>query len=309
VAVSAFQDGEYVRLDEIKVGIQSHALHYGTNVFEGIRAYWNAEAAELYLFRADTHYARLHHSAGFYGMDLPYSVAELCEVTARLLARDGVREDVYIRPILYKKNEGIGLWRAGLEDSFVIFHVPMGKYITDGGIRCCVSPWRRPDGNVAPVRAKGGGFYAAMALARYEAMANGFDEALTLTANGYVAEGTAENIFLVQDGRGVTPAAGEDLLAGITRASVIELLTSELGMQVVERTVNRSELYVSDEVFLCGTAAEVTPVVEVDHRAVGCGATGPVTSAIAELYSDVVHGKQDKYIGWCLPVYGEGESA
>jgi branched-chain amino acid aminotransferase len=306
VGVSAFLDGGYVPLNDVTVGITSHAFNYGTNVFEGLRAYWDADAAELNLFRADRHYVRLHHSARFYDMELPYSVEELCQITRRLLSRDAVRQDVYIRPLLFKSSEGIGLWREGLEDSFAIFYVPMGKYITDGGIRCCVSPWRRPDGNVAPARAKIGGMYAPMALARHEAMAHGFDEALMLTADGKVAEGTGENIFLAQDGVLVTPAPGEDLLAGITRACLIELATEELGIAVVERSVNRSELYTSDEIFLCGTAAEVTPVLEIDHRAIGDGGIGPLSAAVRDLYAGVVRGRNDAYVKWCLPVYAEG---
>jgi branched-chain amino acid aminotransferase len=166
MALVAFRDGQFLPRDEITVGIQSHVVHYGTNVFEGIRAYWCADAAQLYLFRADRHFARLHHSARFYGMSLPYSVDELCAISASLLARDEVHEDVYLRPILLKCSSGISVWQEDLDDSFVIFYVPMGKFLTDG-LRCSVSSWRRPEGNVAPARAKVGGLYAAMALARH----------------------------------------------------------------------------------------------------------------------------------------------
>jgi len=302
VAVSAFRDGEYVPLNEVTVSVQSHAFQYGTSVFEGIRGYWDTAASDLLLFRPDRHYARLHRSARFYGMTLPYSVDDLCDITAELLVRDGVREDAYVRPVLFKDTNAIGVWRPDLTDSFVVFHVPMGKYLADEAIRCCVSTWRRPEGNAAPVRAKVGGLYAAMALARYEAMLQGFDEAITLTATGHVAEGTGENVFLVQDGRLVTPAAGEDLLAGITRECVIELAEAELGLEVVERSVNRSELYVSDEIFLVGTAAEVTPVAEVDRRLVGDGQTGPITADLKDLFSRVVRGRVAKYGHWCFPV-------
>ena len=218
------------------------------------------------MFRAAEHFARLHSSAGLFGMNLPHTMDELCDITADLLARNGARENAYIRPVLFKSSPGIGLWREGLQDSFVIYQVPMGDYHEASGIRCCVSSWRRADGNAAPARAKVGGIYAAMALARNEAMSLGFDEAITLTANGRVAEGTAENIFLAFDGQVVTPGLGEDLLGGITRASIIELLRKELGLEVVERSVNRSELYFANEVFMCGTAAEVTPVLEIDGR-------------------------------------------
>jgi branched-chain amino acid aminotransferase len=300
---SAFRDGEFVPLDDVTVSIQSHAFQYGTSVFEGIRAYWDEAASELFLFRADRHYTRLHRSAGFYGMLLPHSVDELCRITAELLARDDIRRDTYIRPVLFKKTSAIGVWRKDLTDSFTMFHVPMGKYLATGCIRCCVSLWRRPDGNAGPVRAKVGGLYAAMALARYEAMQQGFDEAITLTGDGRVAEGTGENIFLVQDGRLVTPAAGEDILAGITRECIIELAGAEMGLEVVERSVNRSELYVSDEAFLCGPAAEVTPVAEIDRRPVGDGQIGPVTRQLQELFTRVVRAEAEKYAAWCYPVY------
>lgn len=301
--VTAFLDGEFVPLKEVTVPITSHAFNYGTNVFEGIRAYWSADAEQLFVFRPVEHYSRLRLSARFYGMELRYSPEELSCITARLLSRDQVRQDVYIRPLLYKSTGEIGLWREDLRDGFVVFYVPMGKYISDGGIRCSVSSWRRPDGNAAPARAKIGGSYAAMAMARYEAMSRGFDEALMLTADGKVGEGTGENIFLVQDGGLVTPCSGDDLLAGITRSTIIDLARNELGRPVVERSVNRSELYASDEVFLCGTAAEVTPVAQIDHHAIGDGQVGPVTAAVRSLYADVVHGRATEYWGWCLPVY------
>ena len=204
--------------------------------------------------------------------------------------------------MLFKSSSGIGLWREGLEDSFVIYQAPMGDYHAGSGIRCCVSSWRRAEGNAAPARAKVGGIYAAMALARHEAMSLGFDEAITLTASGRVAEGTAENIFLVFGDEIVTPDLGEDLLGGITRASLIELMRKEFGLSVTERSVNRSELYFADEVFLCGTAAEVTPVLEIDGRVIGDGEMGVTTRAVRELYLDVVHGRLPAYLHWCRPV-------
>jgi branched-chain amino acid aminotransferase len=300
----AFKDGGFLPYEQLAVGIATHALHYGTNVFEGMRAYWNAEAEQLFVFRPEDHYARLRVSARFYGMALPDSLEDLCSITVDLLRRNSVVEDVYIRPIFFISSEGIGLWRADLEDSLVIFHTPMGKYIAEGGIRCCISPWRRLPGATAPTRAKIGGVYACMALVRRQAMEAGYDEAITLTVDGKVAEGSAENIFLVIDGKLVTPSLGGDVLAGITRASIIELASRELGLPTVERDVNPSELAFADEVFLCGTAAEITPVVEIDGRRVGDGEVGPVSASIADLYGRVVRGGLDRYTGWCAPVYG-----
>jgi branched-chain amino acid aminotransferase len=285
--VVAFRDGEFSPLSEMTVGIETTALHYGTNVFEGIRAYWNEDIEELDVFRAQDHFKRLHASASIYGMSLPYTVDELCAITRDLLTRNEVREGVYIRPILFKSDASIVCWNEGLKDSFVIYDKPFKMF---------------SGGNAAPVRAKVGGMYAARALARHEALMLGYDEAIMLTSEGKVAEGTGENLFLIEDGKLIAPSAGEDLLAGITRASVIEL-ASELGMEVVERSVNRGELYVADELFMCGTGAEVTPVTAVDGRNVGDGEIGSLTTAMRELYLDVVHGKKDAYMKWLFPVY------
>jgi branched-chain amino acid aminotransferase len=298
----AYRDTQFVPFDEITVGIGTHAFSYGTSVFEGLRAYWDAATGRLLLFRPEEHFARLRCSAGLFGMWLPHSVEELCEITSDLLLRNDAHENVYVRPVLFKSSPGIGLWRAGLEDSFVIYQVPMGDYHAGSGIRCCVSSWRRAEGNAAPARAKVGGIYAAMALARYEAMSLGFDEAITLTAAGHVAEGTAENIFLAFGRTIVTPDLGQDVLAGITRASIIELMRAELGLEVVERSVNRSELYFADEVFMCGTAAEVTPVLEIDGRVVGDGGMGTTARQVRDLYLGAVHGELPEYLRWCRPV-------
>lgn len=305
----AFKDGAYLPYEDLNVGIGTHALHYGTNVFEGLRGYWSEARSELFVFRAREHFARLLLSARFFGFTLTYSVDELCAIAREILVRSDVRHDVYVRPLVYVSSEGVGLWRTGLEQSFVMFHAPMGRYIAPGGVRCCVSTWRRPHDSTAPTRAKIGGVYASLALSRRQALEAGYDEAITLTLDGHVAEGSAENVFLVIDGRLVTPALGGDILAGITRASVIELAERELAMRVVERDVNASELAFAQEVFLTGTAAEVTPVLEIDRRPVGEGVTGPVTHKLAALYSDVVHGDRPEYAAWLLPVYAGGEAA
>jgi branched-chain amino acid aminotransferase len=299
-----FKDGEFLPYDDVKVGLGTHALNYGTNVFEGLRAYWDAEARELYLFRAPEHFTRLHRSARFLGLTAPHDADELCRLTAQLLARSGEREDIYVRPLLFVDSEVIGLWRRGLTQSLVIYHAPMGRYIPEEGVRCGISSWRRPFGNAAPARAKIGGVYASLAIARRDAVEAGYDEAIMLSADGHVAEGSAENIFVVSDGVVVTPSLGSDVLAGITRATVIELAARELGLLVVERDVNVSELGFADEVFLTGTAAEVTPVVEIDRRPVGEGVPGPLTLRLAALYGDAVHGRLPGYEAWCLAVYG-----
>jgi branched-chain amino acid aminotransferase len=297
-----YRDGEFLPIEDLDVGIRTHALHYGTGVFEGIRAYWDPSHDDLLVFRPREHFVRLLDSARVYSMKITQSVDELCAATAELLARNNAREDMYVRPLLFKSSQVTGLWSDGLQHTLIIYVTPMGDYVGRDGIRCSVSSWRRPDGASAPARAKIAGMYAGMALARHEALARGFDEAITLTSHGKVAEGSAENIFLVLDGQLVTPSTSEDILAGITRATIIELARGQ-GLQVVERPVNRSELLVAEEVFLCGTAAEVSPVVEIDHRPVGSGAVGPVTRSLARLYDDTVHGRTDRAELWCRPVY------
>jgi branched-chain amino acid aminotransferase len=299
----AYRDGELTSLHELTVGIRTHALQYGTGVFEGIRAHLNPTTGQLLLFRAPEHFARLEASARMLHMKTGRTVDELCAATVDLLARNGVREDTYIRPMVFKSSEAMGLWHDGMSESLVIFHVPFGRYMKSEGVKCCVSTWRRPDGNSLPARAKISGSYAQSGVARAQALADGYDEAILLSSRGHVAEGCGENIFLVSGGTLVTPSAGEDLLAGITRESLITLATRELGLRVEERTVNRGELYVADEVFLCGTAAEVTPVVSIDGHRVGGGKVGPITQAITGLYSDVVHGQRAEYADWCLGVY------
>lgn len=296
----AYRDGAFVPLAGLQVGIRTHALQYGTGVFEGIRAYWNESRGEMCVFRAADHYRRLLTSAQMLDMEVDESVERLCQITTDLLARNGAREDTYIRPMVFKSGEVLGLWHQGMPDSIVIFTVPFGRYMAGDGVRCCVSSWRRPDGNALPSRAKLSGSYVHSAVARAHALGSGFDEAIMLSSRGYVSEGTGENVFLVLDGKLITPCAGEDLLAGITRDTLITLSERELGLSAIERTVNRSELYVADEVFLCGTAAEITPVLEVDGHRVGDGSPGPVTRRLREIYGEVVHAERPQYSDWCL---------
>lgn len=299
--VVAFRDGEFSPLSKVAVGIAAHALHYGTSVFDGLRAYCDAEAEELYLFRAEEHYTHLHAATRMCGVEQPHSVGCLRIIGADLLVRNGAREDAYVRPLPFNSSEGLSLWHAALEDSLVIFQLPMGS----GGVRCCVSLWRRPDGNTAPAREKIGGIYAAMALALYGAMSLGFDEALTLTVDGKVAEGTGENIFLLMYGKLVAPARSEDLLVDITRVGVIELATSVLGMEVAEQSVNRNELCRADEVFLSSTAAEVTPVLAIDGHGASDGHVWSIAKAVRDLCTDVVRGKRDTYMQWCRSIQGQ----
>ena len=301
----AYFQGDFVPLADAKIGIMTHAFNYGTGCFEGIRGYWNESDSELYVFRLREHYSRLATSARILGFTPPAPVDELCEITLELLRRNGARADMYVRPILYKSSEVVGVRMHNLEDGFAIFTTSMGKYIdAKEGARCCISSWRRVDDNAIPARAKVTGIYVNSALAKTEAQLAGFDEAIMLTHDGHVSEGSGENLFLVADGRLVTPPPSDNILLGITRSTAIQLARDELGIETVERQVDRSELYSADECFMTGTAAEITPVVEVDRRPVGSGKIGRVTTDLQEHFFAAVRGKSAKYRAWCTPVHG-----
>ena len=306
----AFFQNSFVPLSEAKVGIMTHALHYGTACFEGIRGNWNSEEEQIYLFRTREHYERLQKSCHILKIALPYTVDELCDKTVELVSMNGYQEDVYIRPLAYKSSEVIGVRLHNLEDDLLIFVVPFGDYLdVTKGINCCVSSWRRIDDSMIPPRAKITGLYVNSALAKTEAVENGFDEAILLTYDGRVSEGSGENVFLVQDGKLVTPPSSDNILTGITRDTVMRLALEEMGIETVERRIARSELYTADECFLSGTAAHITPVVEIDHRKVGGGVIGKITKELQGLYFDVVRGKKNKYIDWCLPAYKRAPKA
>lgn len=298
----AFFQGKIVPIAEAKISIMTHAFNYGTAVFEGIRAYWNADQRQLYVFRLPEHYERLLRSCRILLIDLPYTVADLCRITVDLLRQEGFQEDTYIRPIAYKSSTGIGVRLHDLAADFCIFSTPFGKYIEREESRAAVSSWHRPGDNVAPPRAKITGIYINSALAKTEAVLNGFEEAIVLTQQGYVSEGSAENLFLVRNGVLITPSLSQDLLEGITRATIITL-AGEMGIPVEERQVGRSELYVADEVFFCGTGVQIAPVTEVDRRPVGSGKVGPITRRISNAYFDIVKGKVPAHLHWCTPVY------
>jgi len=303
----AFLGGEYVPLADAKISIMTHAFNYGTGTFEGIRGYWSAAEEQLYVFRMREHYERLHNSARILAISLPYSVDELETITLEILRRSGFRGDTYIRPIAYKSGLGIGVSMTGVSDDFLMYCQPMGNYIDiDRGIRCCLSSWRRNSDNAIPPRAKVTGAYVNAALAKHEAVVNGYDEAIMLAENGNVSEGSAENLFIIKNRTLITPAVTDSVLEGITRATLIEVARTELGVPTVERTVQRTELYTADEVFLCGTGAQVSPVVEIDKRSIGSGGVGPLTFALQQAYFDVVRGVNRAYSAWLRPVYTQG---
>lgn len=296
--------GAFVSDDQAKVGVKTHAFNYGTGCFEGIRGYWNEEAQQVFVFRLREHYERLTQSCKILGIGLTHSIDSLCELTNELVRQNGYREDVYIRPVAYKSSEIVGVRMHNLDDDLTIFTTPFGKYLpADNGCKCCVSSFRRVDDNAIPARAKATGIYVNSAMAKTEANLNGFDEAIMLTHEGHVSEGSAENIFLVIKGKLVTPAPSENILLGITRATAIELARAELGVETIERQIDRSELYTADEVFMTGTGAEISPVSEVDRRPVGNGQVGPISDQIRKIFDNVVRGRVPAYRHWCTPVY------
>ncbi|MHB1417459.1 MAG: branched-chain amino acid transaminase [Chloroflexota bacterium] len=303
----AFFEGNFVPLADAKVNIMTHSFNYGTGCFEGIRAYWNEEEEQLYVFRLREHYERLHRSCHILHMTPPYSVDEMGELTLELLRRNEVRTDTYVRPIVYKSSLVVGVRLHGLDDGFALFTTPFGKYLDpEKGSRCHVSTWRRIDDNAIPARAKVVGAYINSALAKTEAVENGFDEAIMLTNEGHVSEGSGENIFIVAGGALVTPATSENVLVGITRDSVMQVAREQFGIPTIERPVDRSELYVADECFMTGTAAEVTPIIEIDRRPIGSGSIGPITAKIQKLYMDIARGADKRYARWCTPVQPAG---
>jgi branched-chain amino acid aminotransferase len=281
----------------------THALNYGTAVFEGIRGNWNEDEQRIYLFRLREHYERLHKSARIMMLDLDLSVDRLCDLTVEVVSRSGFQEDTYVRPLVYKSSELLGVRLHNLETDIVIFAAPFGNYLDiDAGARCCTSSWRRVSDMGIPARAKPTGIYINSALAKTEANLDGYDEAIMLSDDGHVSEGSGENIFVIIDGQLITPASSDNILVGITRASVMEIAERELGMKTIERQIDRSELYIADEVFMTGTAAHVTPIIEVDRRAVGAGQPGEITRKLARTYFDAIRGKLPAYRHWVTEV-------
>jgi branched-chain amino acid aminotransferase len=302
----AFFKGAIVPIEQAKISIMTHAFNYGTGCFEGIRAYWNETDRQLYIFRLLEHYQRLLQSSKILLMSLPYTAEQLCDITVELLNKEGFQGDAYIRPVAYKTNEQIGVRLHNLEDDLCIFSTPYGRYVeNEEGAHAGFSSWRRISDNDIPPRSKITGAYVNSAFIKTEAQLNGYDEALVLNDRGYVCEGSAENLFILRGGQLITPPVEEDILEGITRSTIMQLARERLNLETVERPISRTELYVADEAFFCGTGVQVVNIAKVDHRVVGNGKMGPVVRALRDLYFDVVRGKVPPYRHWCTPVYLE----
>jgi branched-chain amino acid aminotransferase len=298
----AYFEGHYVALKDAKVSIMTHAFMYGTATFEGIRAYWNADQGTLYGLFIREHAERIRNSARMLLMeDLP-SVDELVAIIKETIRRNGFREDAYVRPSFYKSTRAIGVKLHHLDHELYVIATPFGNYVdVEKGIRIMTSSWRRNADEALPARGKIVGGYVNMAFQKSEAELNGFDEALVLTPSGHASEGSAANLFVVRDGTLLTPPVSDDILEGVTRKAIMQL-AHDAGIPVEIRSIDRSELYVCDEVFLVGTGVQVSPVIEVDHRPVGTGAIGPVARLIGERYFKAVRGNLPEYRSWLTPI-------
>ncbi|MDA8198957.1 MAG: branched-chain amino acid transaminase [Thermaerobacter sp.] len=299
---TAFFHGRMMPLADAQVSIATHALQYGTGCFEGIRAYWNEEQQNLYLLKAPEHYQRFHDSCRMIRILCPYAVEDLLEITRALLRTGGFRQDVYIRPVAFKASRVIKLTLKDLRDDVAIYAVPMGNYIDVGGLHAIVSAWTRVSDNAIPARSKLTGSYVNMALASDDAHEKGYDEAILLGADGHVSEGAGSNLFMVRRGTLITPPVTADILEGITRSIVMEL-AEENGIPVAERPIDRTELYVADEVFLTGTGAQIAPITAIDGRMVGSGRRGPMVGRLQDAFFRAVRGDDPNHRDWVLPVY------
>lgn len=292
------------------LNVRAKALNYGLGCFGGVRAYWSDARRELFVFRLQDHVARLVESARILGLESPLPAERIAEIVLELLRRNDCRVDTYIRPLLYVDSDELSPTMTDVPVSLSVYCLSMGRYFAHESIHCCISSWRRVADNAIPARAKPTAAYLNSALARAEARRNGFDEAIFLTDAGDVSEGSAEHLFLYRRGQLASPPSTADNLEGITRRSIIELAQAKpLGLEFVERRISRTELYVADEVFLCGTGAEVTPVSRIDHRKIGTGKVGRVAAAIAARVHDVTRGRDERWEHWLAPVFRDARKS
>jgi branched-chain amino acid aminotransferase len=298
-----YMNGRFVEDADATISVRARGLNYGIGCFGGIRGYLADDGRQVYVFRLDQHVKRLDASAKLLMLRLTVEPARLAEIIVELLQKNGVHHDVYVRPMVISGSVELSPVLRPEDSSLIVYSLPLKRYMDKDAINVCVSSWRRVGDNAIPARAKPTAAYLNSALARREAVDNGFDEAILLTERGSISEGSAEHLFLVRDGVLVSPPSTEDNLDGITRRTLIALATEDLGLTVQERVIGRTELYVADEIFLCGTGAEVTPVASVDRRPVGSGSPGPITSRLKKHFDDVVRGRVEKRKGWVTPVW------
>jgi branched-chain amino acid aminotransferase len=296
-------NGQFVPLGEARIGILTHALHYGTGVFEGIRAHWNESQEELFVMRPVEHFERWIRNCGILRIAVPLTPQQLADIAIELMCRNGLRTNVYVRPLAYKCAERIGVLPDD-RDAFAIVALPFGEYLpSEDGLHAGVSSWRRVEDHAIPARAKICGAYVNSVLASDEAHRSGFDEAILLNESGHVAEGATCNLFMVRHGKLITPPVHDNVLEGITRDSIMQLARREMRLEVIERSIDHSELLICDEVFFTGTAVGIAPIVRINHHPVKDGAKGPVTRGIQQLYADAAYGRLREYRHWLTPVY------
>jgi branched-chain amino acid aminotransferase len=300
----AFFHGRIVPYGEARVGVMTHALNYGTGCFAGLRGYWNEDEQELFVFRPRDHFKRFLESTRLLSMELPDTIEDLVGRLLELVRAEDLKTDCYIRPLAFFADETIGVRLHDLTSAISMVAFPFGKYFdNDDGAHVTISSWKRIDDNMIPARGKITGSYVNSGLARSDAQRSGFDDAITLNKDGHISEGSVANFFMVRNGAIVTPPVTDDILEGITRATLMTLVKEELGLTVVERSIDRTELAVAEEAFLAGTGAQIVPITRVDHRPIGGGHPGRLTLELRDLYFDVVRGKKPKYRSWCTPVY------
>ena len=298
----AFFEDKMVPLADAKVSVMTNGLQYGTGVFGGIRGYYDTEKEQLSVFRLKDHYKRFLSSIKMMGCEFDYTLDELINIHIELVKKNAPQQNCYFRPFAYVSNTKLGPNLAEVTLAFTLYMIPLEDYLpTDKGLSLMISSWRRISDNSIPSRGKFSGAYLNSALARKEAHDNGFDEAIFLTENGNVCEGSAENLFIVRDGVLTTPSASDDILEGITRRTIIHLAT-QMGITVIERSIDRSELYVADEVFLSGTGCQIAWVTAIDRRVIGDGKIGAVSQKLRQEYFLTVQGKHEHYSEWCTKI-------
>ena len=294
-------DGKFVTLDKAKIPITTHAIHYGTSIFEGIRAYWNGQ--NLFVFRLEEHVKRFRKSGQFYNISLNFTDKEITKALIGICRKNKIKKSCYIRPFYFVGDYGINLHVTEKAPTRVaIFSFPFGDLFNKDGITAGVVSWRKFSDNSTPPQAKMGGNYLNSIIATQEAKKNGYDEGILLDQNGNVSEAPGENIFIVRNGCLITPPLSSSALEGITRDAIIKI-GRDLDLEVLEREVTRSELAMSEEIFLTGTAAEITPIIEMDGKKVGDGNSGKITKKLMDEYQDIVMNRNENYSYWLTPVY------
>jgi branched-chain amino acid aminotransferase len=299
----AYYKGEIVPFEQATISVMNHTFNYGTGAFGGLRGYWNEDEEQLFVFRPLDHFRRLLNSAHVLMFDIGHTPESLTSALLELLRTENWQTNIYIRPLVYVSNDQIGVKLHGLNPDIVIFSLPFGSYMSEGGAHVTISSWRRIDDNNIPARGKIIGAYANSALIKSDAVNAGFDEALVLNQDGHVSEGSAANFFMVRNGVVYTPPITENILEGITRRTIMHLLSEEMGLEVVERQIDRTEVYLAEEAFFCGTGVQIAPITRIDHRMLGDGQIGPIVQELRQLYFNVVTGRVEKYRDWLTPVY------